>query len=117
MATTKTAPFLWGKPRFGAVKVILNEPELVDLIIDGKNIRLRRNDPGLKELSPYRVKGKNVLVPLYRTPGGKDKIFAVYVTNSERLVEQICKIMLDPCIGFEERKYLLLKKRPRYLVL
>lgn len=117
MATTRATPFLWGKPRFGAVKVISNEPEFVDLIINGKTTRLRRNDPGLKELSPYRVKGKNVLVPLYRTPEGKDQIFAVYVTDSERLVQQICKIMVDPCIGFVERKQLLLKKHPRYLVL
>ena len=117
MATTRTTPFLWGKPRFGPRKVIIDEPELVDLIIGRNSTRLKKNDPGLKELSPYRVRGKNVLVPLYRTPNGHDQIFAVYVTDSERLVQQICKIMLDPCIGFEERKQLLLKKHPRYLVL
>lgn len=104
---------LWGVLKFGAIRPNADQAGFMDLVVDGASVSLREGDPGLRELSPYRLKGKKALVLFWQTPNGDNHIYAVYVTNNERLVAKIKKIMDDQVPLKRDR---LLEKRPRYML-
>ncbi len=112
MAKSKP-PHLRGHVRFGAIAPCSDAPGFVDLIIPG-NInpaRVKDDDPGLKHLSPYRLKNRQVLILFWNSPS-RNHILAVYATDDERRVQQIFAIMQDAGDKKMER---LLEKRPRYM--
>lgn len=107
-------PHLWGQLKFPAVRPCSDLPGFVDLVIPGNvnPARVRGNDPGLKHLTPYRVGKKKVLVLFWQSPDKNNHVYAVFVTDSDRLVKQIFAIMQDDRPKKAER---LLEKRPRYM--
>lgn len=104
---------LWGDLKYAALRASSENKECVILSLAGHEVSLSSRDPGLKELTPYRVKKKKVLILFWKNPNNLVNIYAVYVTNSERLVKDVCTIFSDS-VGNKRAR--LLKKRPRYLV-
>jgi hypothetical protein len=122
MAQTQP-PHLWGKlKRNKATKPCPDRPGFVQLVIDGnvaEPVVVSVLDSGLSHLSPYRIGKKKVLILLWQSPNKTNHIFAVYVTDSERLVRQIFAITQDSANLDDPLKKILFaklrEKRPRYM--